>query len=465
MANIVETDVTIVGAGLSGLATAHFLATKGLDVQVLEKSARTGGTIETHRQDGFLIDCGPNSALDTTPLLGEMFVALGIDRNTQYAADEAKNRYIVRDGELRALPMSPPAFLKSRLFSRSAKWRLLREPFIAPSDPAVDETLADFVERRLGREMLDYAINPFVSGVYAGRPESLSVRAAFPRLHELEQRYGSLIKGAIRGRKERKRRETSGETSKQSARLFSFAGGMQTLVDALSDARAGALHTGVLIAAVRKRDDYYEVDAFIDGGDRTIRSRALVFAIPAYALAGLPVEFDFTVRDPLASIPYPPVAMVFLGYRDVPTDVALDGFGFLVPEKEDRTILGTIWSSTLFAGRAPAGGTAFTTFVGGSRQPEQALLPEEELVAAVGAELRALLDVDNAPDVAYVRRWERAIPQYNVGHLDMVGALEEYERQTPGLYISGNFRGGVSVSDCVKQAHALSERVLEERRR
>jgi oxygen-dependent protoporphyrinogen oxidase len=461
MADIIETDVTIVGAGLSGLATAHFLAGKGFDVQILEKSPRTGGTIETRRQDGFLIDCGPNSALDTTPLLGEMFGALGIVRERQYAAEAAKNRYIVRDSKLRALPMSPPAFLKTRLFSAAAKWRLLREPFIAPSDPDLDETLAAFVERRLGREMLDYAINPFVSGVYAGKPESLSVRAAFPRLHELEQRYGSLIKGAIKGRKERRRRETSGETSKQSARLFTFTGGMQTIVDALHDARAGAVHTDVSIAAVRKRDQGYEVDASMGGGDRTFRSRALVFAIPAYALAGLPIEFDFTVRDPLASIPYPPVSMVFLGYRKPPTHVPLDGFGFLVPEKEGRNILGTIWSSSLFPGRAPEGGTAFTTFVGGSRQPEHALLSEGELTAAVRTDLKGLLGVDREPDLAYVRLWERAIPQYNVGHLDIVGALESFEQQTPGLYITGNFRGGVSVSDCVKQAHAVGDRVSQ----
>jgi oxygen-dependent protoporphyrinogen oxidase len=461
MANIVETDVVIIGAGLSGLATAHYLAAAGLDVQVLEKENRTGGTIETRRQDGFLIDCGPNSALDTTPLLGKMFGALGIAESKQLAADAAKNRYIVRDGRLVALPMSPPAFLKTRLFSRSAKWRLMREPFIPPSDPDLDESLAAFVERRLGREMLDYAINPFVSGVYAGRPETLSVRAAFPRLHEMEQQFGSLIKGAIKGRKERKQKEKSGETSKQSARLFTFTQGMQTMVDALHDARDGAVHTGVNVSAVRKREHGYEVDAAANDGDRTYRSRVLVFAIPAYALADFPAEFEFTVRDALSSIPYPPVSMVFLGYRDAPTTVPLDGFGFLVPEKEGRNILGTIWSSTLFPGRAPEGGTAFTTFVGGSRQPERALLPVGELIGSVRADLKGLLGVDRDPDITYVRLWERAIPQYNVGHVDIIKTLESFEARSPGLYITGNFRGGVSVSDCVKQAHALGAKVSE----
>jgi oxygen-dependent protoporphyrinogen oxidase len=459
MGEIVETDVVVVGAGLSGLATAHYLAQVGLDVQIVEKSTRTGGTIETRREDGFLIDCGPNSALDTTPLLGEMFGALGIGRSKVVAADAAKNRYIVRDGKLCALPMSPPAFLKTPLFSRSAKWRLVREPFVKRSDPDVDETLAGFVERRLGREMLDYAINPFVSGVYAGTPESLSVRAAFPRLHELEQRYGSLIVGAIKGRRERRRREQQGDTSKQSARLFSFAGGMQTLVDQLRNGRDGSVLTGAHIASVRQHENGYEVDASAASGDRTYRSRALVFAVPAYAMAQMPMAFDFPVRDALSSIRYPPVAMVFLGYRSKPTQFPLDGFGFLVPEKESRNILGTIWSSSLFPGRAPEGGTAFTTFVGGSRQPDSALMPEADLVGAVRSDLKSLLGVSGEPDLAYVRLWRRAIPQYNVGHLDVIGELESWESRYPGLHVSGNFRGGVSIGDCVKRASEVGSKV------
>lgn len=461
MPDILETDVTIVGGGISGLATAYYLNARGIEVQIVEKSDRAGGTIETTQKGGFLIDCGPNSALDTTPLLGKMFDDLGIAGSRRDARDKAKNRFIVKDGRLCALPMSPPAFLRSPLFSRAAKLRLLREPFVRPSEPDLDESLADFVERRLGREMLDYAINPFVSGVYAGAPESLSVRAAFPRLHELEQQYGSLIKGAVKGRRERKQRAKKGEASKQAARLFSFAGGMQTIVNALAEARNEAVHTGTSIVSVRRADYGYEVDAATPTGDKTIRSRSLVFAIPAHAFDHVSIEFDFPVGSALAAIPYPPVSMVFFGYRDVPTEDPLDGFGFLVPEKENRNILGTIWSSTLFSGRAPEGGTALTTFVGGSRQPELALLPEGELVGAVQADLKKLVGVRRDPDVIYVRVWERAIPQYNVGHLDFIREVEAFESRMPGLYISGNFRGGVSVSDCVKQAHVMGARVSE----
>jgi oxygen-dependent protoporphyrinogen oxidase len=227
---------------------------------------------------------------------------------------------------------------------------------------------------------------------------------------------------------------------------------MQTLVNGLRDARNDSVLTGVHIASVRKHKNGYEVDASAASGDRTYRSRSLVFAVPAYAMARMPAAFDLPVRDALSSISYPPVAMVFLGYRTTPTKFPLDGFGFLVPEKENRNILGTIWSSSLFPGRAPEGGTAFTTFVGGSRQPDRALLPEENLIEDVRSDLKSLLGVGGEPDLAYVRVWKRAIPQYKVGHLDIVRALESFEGRNPGLHISGNFRGGVSVSDCVKRA-------------
>ena len=241
MSETCRADVAVIGAGISGLSTAHYLARLGHDVQIIEKSDRTGGTIETEKVDGFLIDYGPISALDTSPLLGEMFDHLGIASSLEYASAKAKSRYIVRDGRLHALPTNPGAFIRTGLFSGSAKLGLLREPFVRPGDPNDDESLAEFVKRRLGREFLDYAINPFVSGVYAGVPERLSARASFPKLYELEQRYGSLIKGAIKGRRQRRQR---GDKSKVAARMFSFRDGMQTVVDALSAELSGRIVTG-----------------------------------------------------------------------------------------------------------------------------------------------------------------------------------------------------------------------------
>jgi oxygen-dependent protoporphyrinogen oxidase len=455
-------QVAVIGGGISGLTTAHYLTGMGIDTRVIEKSDRTGGTIESQRIEGYLVDYGPNSGLDTTPLLGEMFHRLGTSSSLQYASDKAKNRYIVRNGRLHALPMGPGAFVKTPLFSPRAKLALLREPFIRPSDPKQEESLAEFVRRRLGREFLDYAINPFVSGIYAGVPEKLSVRESFPKLYDLEQQYGSLIKGTIKGMRERRRRRKSGEQSRASARMFSFAGGMQTIVDALSRELADRVHTGTIPLCVEKKDAGFAVHSRSADGDWALGCDAVVLAIPAYAYREIDFTMGLEVGEHLDRISYPPVSVVFFGYKANPATVPLDGFGFLIPEKEKRGVLGTIWNSTLFPERAPAGGVSLTTFVGGSRQPDNALLDEGAIVDLVRADLNDLLGITTKPDLVAIRCWERAIPQYNIGHTDIIRAIAAFENKTPGLYISGNFRGGVAISDCVGRAREVCDRVASQ---
>ena len=230
---ILDSDVVVIGAGLSGLVTAFALARAGLRVQVIEAAPRTGGVISTVRRDGMLYERGPNSALDTHPRISELLDQLGIAAERVEASTVSSRRYVLRDGTPAALPTSPTAFFSTRLFSAAAKLRLLREPFIAPAPATADESVTQFVTRRLGHELLDYAIEPFVAGVYAGNPDELSVTAAFPKLYALEQRYGSLIKGQIKGARERARRD---ERAKNVAGSFSFRDGMQTLTDALTRA-------------------------------------------------------------------------------------------------------------------------------------------------------------------------------------------------------------------------------------
>ncbi|MEJ2719711.1 MAG: protoporphyrinogen oxidase [bacterium] len=459
MSRDVKTDIVIVGAGISGLATAYYLQNHGFDTRILEKGERTGGTIRTRTTDGFLVEEGPNSALDTTPLLHGLFEGTGADESLEYAGANAKNRYIVRNGRLNNLPMNPLAFLRSPLFSASAKLRLLKEPFVRPSDPRVDETVADFVRRRLGSEFLDYAINPFVAGVYAGDPERLSVSSSFPKLRELEQNYGSLIKGAVRGARARKKRGTA---SKQSARMFSFHGGMQEMIEAVTRVQADKVHTGVRIDAIRREPVGFAVETRFGGEATRFLTRVLVLAVPAHAYGGLPMHLDFPIRGDLGKIEYPPVAMVFFGYRRSPAKTPLDGFGFLVPKKERRNILGTIWNSSIFSGRAPDGGAALTTFIGGTRQPESVTLSDGRLVDSVRQDLLELMGIDEPPDVVSIKRWEKAIPQYGMEHGRIIGAIEAFERDCPGLFVTGNFRGGISVADCVIQSHATAERVTAE---
>lgn len=450
-------DVIVVGAGISGLATAYLLAKRGVDVLVLESNDYFGGKVRSQRMDGFLVEAGPNAALETTPLLTELVREVGLEEKKIYADERAKNRFIVRGGRLIPLPTSPLAFLRTPLFSWRAKLRLFKEPFIPRGAQASDESVADFVRRRLGDEFLDYAINPFVAGVYAGDPHVLSVRAAFPRLFELEQRYGGLIRGTIRGAAERKRRA---EKSAQYARLFSFTDGMGLLPEALAR-RLHRKESGVTLTSIAPNGSGtgFELRAKVQDGTRIYTCMSVVAATPARETAALLRMTAPQLDAPLNAIPYPPVAVVVTAYRQRDVKHPLDGFGFLVPERERRKILGTIFSSTIFGDRAPAEYALLTSFIGGMRDPDYALFPEEGLVSLVEGELGALLGCPPQAEFAHVVKWERAIPQYAHGHLERMAAVEQTEKDNPGLFLCANYRGGIAVGDCVRSAHVTADKV------
>ncbi|MCB2204792.1 protoporphyrinogen oxidase [bacterium] len=456
-----QPDVIVIGAGISGLTCAYRLQEAGRRVLLLEKAPRFGGAIRSDRDGEWLIEAGPNSTLETTPLLTELIRDAGVEDRKLYASDASKNRFILRDGELRPLPMSPPAFLSTKLFSLGAKLALFGEPFRKASAPDSQETVSEFVRRRLGQEFLDYAINPFVAGVYAGDPDQLSVRAAFPKLFALEQKYGGLIKGQIRGARERKR---SGEAEKQRARMFSFVDGMQTLTDALAAKLPQKLHSvDVQHIRVEKTDagNSYRIEALHDGEEKVFTAPALIIATPAAPAGALSRDFAPELEETLAAIPYPAVAEVITGFTPTPDMHALDGFGFLIPKVEQRRILGTIFSSTIFTHRAPVGRVHLTTFVGGMRQPEEALKPDEEILQTALEEQRALLGTPMQPDFSYVTAWKHAIPQYVHGHLERMSQVESVEERFAGLHYCANYRGGISVGDCVKSAHAVVDKLLE----
>jgi len=451
-----EKHVVVVGAGISGLTTAFWLKQSGVTVTVLEQDVVPGGTMRTRQEGGWLIETGPNSALETTPVFGEMFDLLGITGERQYASESSNNRYILRNGTLHPLPMSPPAFLRSRLWTTRGKLRLIAEPFIGRG--AREETIAEFVERRLGREFLDYAINPFVAGVFAGSPEHLSVRAAFPKLYALEEKYGGLIKGMIKGARERKQRA---EVAKDRARMFAFKNGMQSFPDAIVRSLGLAVQCGCTVHRVaRTPDGSFRIGCTLSGKTSELEADAVVLSTPAYAAAPILHPLAPGLAGRLAAIYYPPVAEVFVGLREEQCPRPLDGFGYLIPAKEQRKILGTIWSSAIFPGRAPAGHIALTSFVGGSRQPELLARDDAGLLSTVLAELRALMGVRGDPVCSRVIRWDRAIPQYNLGYHTVVEAIEDLEREVPGLYLCSNYRGGIAVGDCVKNGKAAAGRIV-----
>jgi len=451
-ANATTCDVLVIGAGVSGLTLAHALQKRGVDVALVDAGEAPGGVIGTRERDGFLYETGANSALDTTPELNALFDELGILAERRDAGATGSRRFIVRGGKLVALPTSPGAFLTTSAFTMGAKLRLLREPFVAPAAADAEESIADFVRRRLGNEFLDYAIDPFVSGIYAGDPERISVPAAFPRLHALEQKYGSLIGGQIRGARERRQR---GETSKNAAKSFSFARGMDTPARALAR-RLARRESGVRVMSVAPGAAGFEVGALGRGGESVrYRARRVVVAAAAHAAAPMFAASAPALAGALAAVEYAPVCVVVSAFRREDVAHPLDGFGVLVPKRERRRILGTLFSSSLFEGRAPAGHVLLTTFAGGRRNPEMTALDDDVLAQTVGDELAALLGARNALWNEIVR-WPQAIPQYTIGHLARIAAVDAAAATLTGLHFCANWRGGVSFSDCIKNGLSLA---------
>jgi oxygen-dependent protoporphyrinogen oxidase len=450
-------SIAIIGAGITGLTAAFRLQQQGLPVTLYEAGDRVGGVIQSVQRDGYLAEFGPNTILETSPRIASLIHDLGLDARRLYSDPRAGNRYIVRGRRPVPMPDSPVRFFTSPLFSASAKLRLLAEPFIRRSPPEIEESLAAFVLRRIGREFLDYAINPFVAGVYAGDPARLSVKEAFPKLHALEQKYGSLIKGQILGARERRRRA---EVSKQNAPKLSFVDGLQELIEALARRLGDRVRLQAPVIGLRQDAKGWTVILAPGGPDAARPHRAVLLAAPAYRLAQLDLAAPAGLGlGPLGEIVYPPVMSVVLGFRREDVAHPLDGFGMLIPEVERFRILGTIFSSSLFPGRAPAGHVTLTSYVGGTRAPELAGRSAEDAVAITVEDLRVILGVKGPPTFSHAMAYPRAIPQYQVGYGRYRRLMADLEAGLPGLFLAGHYRDGISLGDSIVSAHDVADRI------
>jgi protoporphyrinogen/coproporphyrinogen III oxidase len=447
----------VLGAGISGLTAAYLLNKKGIDVTVLEKNSEPGGSMESVLENDFLFDRGPNSGLEISPVIKEIVKDLNLEDQFVYANKEGNKRYILRNNQLHALPMSPPAVIKTKLFSTTAKLRVLGELFIGRSNDGYYQSVADFVRRRLGKEFLDYAIDPFVSGVYAGNPEKLSVKSAFPKLYALEEKYGGLIIGTIKSMRQRKK---SPEKSKQSAKMFSFKNGMQTLPKAIASGLGNKVSFSSDVTSIEKNEDGYKIIFNKDGLRNEIICDKIISTVPAYAAADLFKSFGDKLEKHLREIYYPPVLVVMLGYKKENIMRQLDGFGFLIPSKEKKSFLGAIWNSVIFPNRANNDYASFTLFVGGSRNPEILTADKEEIMKKARAEFEEIMTINSEPVFISTKFWQRAIPQYNLGYIEHEKYFEEFEKNNPGIILSGNYRGGISVGDCMKKAAKIASAIF-----
>jgi len=438
-------DAVVIGGGVSGLAAGFHLARAGLDVTLLEASPRLGGTLDTRREGGWLVELGPNTIAERPPL-AELVETCGLAGEILRAGPAAARRFLWHDGALHAMPSSPASLVSSPLLGWRGKLAIAREPWVSPrgsasADDVGDESVGQFVRRRFGAEALEVFAAPFVSGIHAGDPERLSMRWTLPRVVALERRFGSVL----RGLREAKRTGAGSGSLRQP--VVSFRGGLATLVDRLASAIAD-VRTGERVDAVRRAGEGFVVES--TGGAFSTPRVVVAVASPQAACLTHPASAGKSAA--LAELPYAPMAVLALGFRREQVAHPLDGFGFLAAPGSGLRLLGCLFVSSLFPDRAPADHVLLTCFLGGRLAPDVVRRDEAELVAIAREDLARALGVHGEPELTIVRRWERAIPQYELGHGRFVRLVDELEAELPGLRFAGNWLEGSGVADCAERA-------------
>jgi protoporphyrinogen/coproporphyrinogen III oxidase len=453
-------SVAIIGAGITGLTAAFYLNRKGIPVTVYEEGGRVGGVIQSVRQGGYLAESGPNTLLETSPKIGQLVADAGLASRRLDTDPAAEARYVVRYRRPIAMPGSPLGFFTTGLFTLGAKFAVIREPFVPAKRGGLEESIAQFVVRRFNQEFLDQAIDALVAGIYAGDPHRLSVTHAFPKLKALEDKYGSLIKGQIFGARERKKRS---EVAKDRAPKFSFDEGLQVLPDTLAARLGDSVRLRTSVTKLTQTNEGWTLDLKPADGESQARHSTVIYCGTAHKLAELRIaplpresQPDFSA---FSEIRYPPVASVVLGFRREDVAHSCVGFGMLIPKVEGFNILGTIFSSSLFPDRAPAGHLTLTSYVGGERRPGLASLPAEKLYDLVCEDLRVLLGVRGKPTFRHCVYYPKAIPQYNVGYGRYRDLMTEIEASMRGLFLAGHYRDGVSLSDSIVSGCNVAERI------
>jgi oxygen-dependent protoporphyrinogen oxidase len=437
--------VAIVGAGISGLSTAFYLQRAQPDLQLViyDAGKEPGGTMRTVDCDGFRFEAGGNGFLTNKPDSMQLVQDAGAEHLLLPSSDLARKRFIFTD-RLHRLPESPPAFIASRLLNLPQKLRVAAEIMIPPKRDAGDESLQSFGYRRVGKAFTDIFLDAMTAGIYATTPDRVSVNAAFPLVVRLEQEHGGLFRGMIA---RRKRSAGPGGT------LMSFSGGVGSFIAHLQDVLQADWRLGSPVTAILKEDDDYRIRT--PGGEETVDR--VVLAAPAPAAADMLSGLDAELAARLAAIEYSPIAVVGFGYRQ--PRHPLDGFGLLTTSAAGLPVLGVLWDSSIFPDRAPQGAGSVRVMIGGQRNPELVEQDEAGLIATAREGVRRTMGIDTEPDVTFVQRWERGIPNYAVGHLQAMEELFSRIKRYPHLYLNCNAYHGIAMNDCVRNSRELAERM------
>lgn len=466
--------VVVVGGGVAGLATAWLVRARAaeagapIELTVLESDGVAGGHTRSDRVDGFLCEHGPNGFLDNEPRTLELVERVGLASRLRRARPEAARRYIMRAARLRELQMSPLRFLGSDAVTLGTKLRMGLEPFVPQRRDGTDESVAEFGTRRLGAGFAASLLDPMVSGIFAGDSRTLSLKAAFPKMAELEAEHGGLFRAmlarGLRARRAAKAAKAAGETrptprggpAGPGGTLHTFPEGMGELTLRLASELAAAVRTGARVTAVTRDGERFGVRV----GAETLAADAIVVAVPAPAAAELVAALDPRAQAALAAIPYAGVTVACRGYALESLDRPLEGFGVLVRRGEPVRALGALCSDRIFEGQAPEGARLLRVILGGAQDPGIVDLSPDELEGVVQNDLATLFGAHGAPRLRQDYSWRRGIAQYTIGHLERVAEVERLERSSTGLYFTGAAYRGVSVNGCVKDAFAVSERLV-----
>lgn len=468
--------VIIVGGGVAGLAAAHRVLEltrerdTAVELRLIESRDRLGGSIVTVRRDGFIIEGGPDSFITEKPWGMALCRRLGITDQVIGTNPDRRRVYVVRDGRLYAIPegfllLAPTRiwpFITSGLFTWPGKIRMGMDVLLPARkrSPGQDESLADFVRRRFGREALERIAQPLVGGIYTADPEKLSLLATMPRFLELEDKYRSVILGMRNARKARAAASPEGGSGARYSIFVTMRDGMDTLTDAIvARLPVESIRTDAAATRVERVGERYRV-VLADGSSES--ADAVILACPAYVSARILRDVDASLTAELASIEYASSATMTLGFDRKQVRHELDGFGFVVPLAERRSLIAGTFGSVKFPGRAPEGRVLMRAFLGGAVQPEVYAMDDDQLRAAVLRDLRELIGVQGEPLFVELHRWPSSMPQYPVGHLDRVARIERMLESLPGLALAGNAFGGVGIPDCVHSGEVAAERVWQQ---
>ena len=430
--------VAIIGAGISGLSTAYFLNKKNInDIYIFESTSKSGGVIQTFKNDKYIYELGPNTLSVSDSRIIDMFNDL--DLKMISPSTKSKNRFILKNGFIEKVPNSVLSFLFSSLFSIKTKFKILLEVFNNKKNNQQDESVHDFFERRFNSEFADYVINPFIAGTYSGNPEKISLKHAFPSLFEIEKKYGSLTKGFWKKNK---------SDFKIKRKIISFKNGLFDLINALSIKFKDKIKYKSEITSIFHKNNKIFIEYNYEGKIQSEEFDKVILTVPTYKLKNIAfIEKLSKDINIINKIYYPPLTTVTLAYKNTSFNQKIDGFGILIPKKENMNILGVLHLSSMFSNRSPKDQSLITVYIGGARQPELTKMDEKKLLKNVYRDLNKIYNIVDKPVFVSIKSWSKSIPQYEINYQKYLDAISSLETDCPGLIFNGNFKDGISLEN------------------